>query len=163
MTPEELQERIRLGEDSRTELKDERAQPDDLAATVVSFANAAGGELVLGVANDRAVPGVSDLDGATLRIDFVFDDRVEIASPCRSPEHRPADPGARSDGSRRRRPRSARSCTGVPRRFRPRFASGGRTSGRALVSPDADRRSGRSTPRPASRSDDAARRAAAAL
>ncbi|MBI4614875.1 MAG: putative DNA binding domain-containing protein, partial [Planctomycetes bacterium] len=82
MSPEELRERIRLGEDGRTEFKDERSHPDDLAAAIVSFANSAGGDLLLGVANDRSVPGVSDPDQAMLRLDNICRQNIEPPLVC---------------------------------------------------------------------------------
>jgi ATP-dependent DNA helicase RecG len=77
MTLEELKERIRLGEDTRTEFKDERVQPDDLAAAIVSLANTNGGDIFLGVANDGSLPGVSNPDQTTLLIDNVCRQNIE--------------------------------------------------------------------------------------
>ena len=62
MTPEELRQRINTGEDSRTEFKDEQADADSLAAAIISFANSAGGLLLVGVSDRGAPVGVADQD-----------------------------------------------------------------------------------------------------
>ncbi len=77
MNTEEVRERVRLGEDSRTEFKREEVHEDDLAASLTSFANGAGGMLILGVADDRAVRGVRDPDRTILRIDNISRQNVE--------------------------------------------------------------------------------------
>ncbi|MBI5365697.1 MAG: putative DNA binding domain-containing protein [Planctomycetes bacterium] len=77
MTPQELEERVRLGEDARTEFKVESAHPDALAVVMVSFANSEGGVLLLGVADDRALKGVADPDAQCLRIDEIRRNNVE--------------------------------------------------------------------------------------
>ncbi|MBI5244349.1 MAG: putative DNA binding domain-containing protein [Elusimicrobia bacterium] len=77
MTGNDLKARIRLGEDARAEFKDARVHPDDLAAAIVSFANTAGGEIIVGVADDRTLRGVADPDQAVLRIDNICRQNVE--------------------------------------------------------------------------------------
>jgi ATP-dependent DNA helicase RecG len=58
----ELRTRIQKWEDRCTELKLQAIHPDDLSAAIVSFANAEGGQLIIGVSNDRRVVGVTDAD-----------------------------------------------------------------------------------------------------
>lgn len=78
MTPDEFKQRISLGEDARTEFKEEPVRPDALAAAIVSFANsAAGGAILLGVADDGRPAGVADADTATVRIDDICRQNVE--------------------------------------------------------------------------------------
>jgi ATP-dependent DNA helicase RecG len=77
VTTDELRERIRLGEDARTELKDERVHTDALEAAIVSFANAAGGVIAIGVADDGETRGVADADALILRIDNVCRNSIE--------------------------------------------------------------------------------------
>ncbi len=77
MTLQELEEHIRLGEDSRTEFKEERAHPDALAAAMVSFANGEGGAILLGVADNRTVTGVSNSDEKMLTVDEIRRQNVE--------------------------------------------------------------------------------------
>lgn len=80
METEKLNERIRVGEDSRTEFKREDAHNDDLAAAIVSFANGTGGDLILGIDNDRQIVGVSNSDQLALRLDQVC--RQNVDPPC---------------------------------------------------------------------------------
>ncbi len=68
----ELQRRIAAWEDLHTEFKQWPVRPPvDVAAALVSLANTDGGQLVLGVSNDRRVPGVGDADRAAQTIDQV--------------------------------------------------------------------------------------------
>src|SRR6187551_260460 len=53
-----IRECIALGEGPKIEFKDERIRPADLAETLVAFANADGGTVLMGVADDGAVVGV---------------------------------------------------------------------------------------------------------
>lgn len=71
MNVAELQERILRWEDLHTEFKEWPVAPDDLAATIVAFANTDGGQFVLGVANDRSVRGVDNSDRVTRDVDNV--------------------------------------------------------------------------------------------
>jgi ATP-dependent DNA helicase RecG len=77
MTPDELFDRIQLGEDSTTEFKDERVRPEGLAAAIVSFANASGGDVVIGVADDGRIVGVGHPDKLANRVDSVCRNNVE--------------------------------------------------------------------------------------
>ena len=53
---------ISLGEDSTRQFKRDVTNPDALAAEMVAFANAEGGTLFLGVADDGTTPGLSTDD-----------------------------------------------------------------------------------------------------
>ena len=67
----ELHQRIETWEDLHTEFKEWPVPPDDLSASLVAFANTDGGQLILGVANNRQVKGVDDPDRAMQRVDQV--------------------------------------------------------------------------------------------
>lgn len=77
MNIRELQERIAQWEDLHTEFKEWPVQPDDLAASLVAFANTDGGQLILGVTNNRVVVGVDDADRVTRGIDNVASNNCE--------------------------------------------------------------------------------------
>jgi len=62
MNSAELRSRIQNWEDVHTEFKLQAVHPDELAAAIVAFANSDGGQLIIGVSNDRRVVGVTDLD-----------------------------------------------------------------------------------------------------
>ncbi len=61
-----LRTEIALGEDSTRQFKRDVTNPDALAAEMVAFANAEGGTLYLGVADDGTMPGLSVDDVARL-------------------------------------------------------------------------------------------------
>jgi ATP-dependent DNA helicase RecG len=67
----ELRERIARWEDLHTEFKQRIDNTDDLAASLVAFANTDGGQLVIGVANDRSITGIADADREHQRVDGV--------------------------------------------------------------------------------------------
>jgi len=67
----ELRERIVRWKNLHTEFKEWPLHPDDLAATIVAFANTDGGQLILGVADDRSITGVEDTDRASRDVDNV--------------------------------------------------------------------------------------------
>ena len=71
MEKEELMEIIKKGEDSFTEFKEEKVHSDDLAAEIVAFANTEGGNLIMGIADNREILGVTDLDKEMQRIDNI--------------------------------------------------------------------------------------------
>ncbi len=71
MTPDELRERIARGEDPHTDFKRTVDRNADLARDLVCFANSDGGQLIIGVADDRTVVGVQDVDALMLRVDDV--------------------------------------------------------------------------------------------
>jgi len=82
MNEVELLQLIRQWEDSYTEFKEESAHSDDLAATIVAFANTDGGRLILGVAEDRRITGVTDPDRLMQRIDQICHHNVEPPLVC---------------------------------------------------------------------------------
>ncbi len=67
----ELRERVSRWEDLHTEFKERVDNPDDLAASLVAFANTDGGQLVIGVRRDRTIVGVADADAEHRRVDMV--------------------------------------------------------------------------------------------
>ncbi len=67
----ELQQRIAKWEDLHTEFKNERVSSNDLADAIVSFANTDGGQLIIGVNNNRSIDGVSNTDQIMQRIDQI--------------------------------------------------------------------------------------------
>jgi ATP-dependent DNA helicase RecG len=67
MTPEELEKRLRLGEDAVTEFKSvllnsHKVDPKDIARAIVALANTKGGHLLLGVEDDGTVTGAGTLE-----------------------------------------------------------------------------------------------------
>lgn len=66
MTLEELTAQIALGEDSRRQFKQDIHNTDALAAEMAAFANTDGGVILLGVADDGGLPGLSLTDVARL-------------------------------------------------------------------------------------------------
>jgi len=73
----ELQERIAKWENLHTEFKEWPVRPDDLAASLVGFANTDGGQLILGVTKDRAAVGVNDPERVTREVNIVAANRCE--------------------------------------------------------------------------------------
>ena len=67
----ELVRRVEQGENLHTEFKAWPVQADDLAASLVAFANTDGGQLMLGVTDDGQMRGVDDFDLVTQRMDQV--------------------------------------------------------------------------------------------
>ena len=62
MIPDTLQTLLVTGEDSRRQFKRDITNADALAAEMAAFANAEGGTLFLGVADDGSAPGLSRTD-----------------------------------------------------------------------------------------------------
>lgn len=73
----ELHARIDAWENLHTEFKAWPVHPDDLAATLVAFANTDGGELVLGVSEGRELSGVGDSDRVARDVDNVAANNCE--------------------------------------------------------------------------------------
>jgi ATP-dependent DNA helicase RecG len=71
MDHDELLQRILRWENLHTEFKEWPVSNHDLAAALVAFANADGGQLVLGVRDDRRIVGLSAPDAVMQRIDQV--------------------------------------------------------------------------------------------
>jgi ATP-dependent DNA helicase RecG len=71
MNRAELQRRLHKWEDLHTEFKEWPVQADDLAASLIAFATTDGGQLILGVAEDRRIHGVADADAVMQKVDQV--------------------------------------------------------------------------------------------
>lgn len=67
----ELRERIATWENLHTDFKERIDSVDELAKDLVCFANTDGGQLILGIAKDRAIVGVSDVDATNRTVDNV--------------------------------------------------------------------------------------------
>ncbi|MGH8064258.1 MAG: RNA-binding domain-containing protein [Candidatus Entotheonellia bacterium] len=97
MNLSELYERIARWEDLHTEFKEWPVHPDDLAASLVAFANTDSGQLILGVANSRVIVGVEDSDRVTRDVDNVAVNNCEppiavlqeVLYPRTSPHNKP--------------------------------------------------------------------------
>jgi ATP-dependent DNA helicase RecG len=66
MNLNELKAQVALGEDSRRQFKQDVTNADALAAEIAAFANSEGGLILLGAADDGAVPGLTRADVARL-------------------------------------------------------------------------------------------------
>ena len=82
MQETQVRQLIQQGEDSYTEFKEDTAHPDNLAATIVAFANTDGGRLILGVSDEGMVIGVPDADHMMQRIDQICTHNVEPPLIC---------------------------------------------------------------------------------
>lgn len=90
MDPARLEERLRLGEDSRTEFKGVAARNfdvdvGDIARAVAAFANSGGGQIFLGVEDDGTPTGVGSLaqaDALMRKISQACRDRVRPVIAC---------------------------------------------------------------------------------
>lgn len=67
----ELTNRFTDGEDIHTEFKEDRPDPDDLAAEIIAFANADGGQIFIGVADDGQIVGAPDPNSLMRTIDNI--------------------------------------------------------------------------------------------
>jgi len=67
----ELLKRIEKWEDLHTQFKQWPIPADDIAPVLVAFANTDGGQMVLGVANNRQIVGVDDADAVFQKVDQV--------------------------------------------------------------------------------------------
>lgn len=77
MNLKELEERISQWEGLHTEFKEWPVHPDDLAASLVAFANTDGGQLILGVSESREIKGVQDPDRVARDVDNVAANNCE--------------------------------------------------------------------------------------
>ena len=73
----ELLVRIDNWENLHTEFKVWPVRPDDLAAVLVAFANTDGGELILGVSEQREISGIEDSDRVFREVDNVAANNCE--------------------------------------------------------------------------------------
>ena len=62
MNREELKQLVAMGEDSGRQFKADVRNPDSLASDLVAFSNGAGGVILIGVADDSSMPGLSAED-----------------------------------------------------------------------------------------------------
>lgn len=62
MNKRELQQLVKLGEDSSRQFKVDVTNPDSLAAELVAFSNSKGGTIIIGVADDGTLVGLSAQD-----------------------------------------------------------------------------------------------------
>ena len=69
MNAAELRARVARGADLHTEFKLWPVGPGELAEVLVAFANTDGGQLFLGIADDRRIAGVDDPDTVTRGVD----------------------------------------------------------------------------------------------
>lgn len=81
MNQTELADRIRLGEDSKTEFKEKLIHVDELAASIVCLANVLGGDLIFGVTDKNNVVGLSDVDRVIESLENVSRQNVEPPIP----------------------------------------------------------------------------------
>ncbi|MCA9610184.1 MAG: putative DNA binding domain-containing protein [Myxococcales bacterium] len=81
--PEDVEARLRTGEDSRTEFKSARALPsgDDVAKEVVAFANSGGGDILFGVSDAPAIEGVGDVKDAERLQRFIVQTCADSVTP----------------------------------------------------------------------------------
>jgi len=73
----ELKERILKGEDLHTEFKESFSDNEDIAKSIVCFANTDGGQLIVGVNDNGEIVGVENIDELQRRIDDVAYNRCE--------------------------------------------------------------------------------------
>lgn len=73
----ELKERIIKGEDLHTEFKEFLIDNENIAKSIVCFANTDGGQIIVGVNKDGDIVGVKDLDILIRRIDDIAHNRCE--------------------------------------------------------------------------------------
>ncbi|MBI4605461.1 MAG: ATP-binding protein, partial [Planctomycetes bacterium] len=67
----ELEARVRGGENLTTEFKAAAIHPDQLAASIVAFANTSGGAIVFGIEDDGKIVGLEDVDDVAKTVDNV--------------------------------------------------------------------------------------------
>jgi len=77
----ELRERIAKGEDLHTEFKELIESNEDLAKSIVCFANTDGGQIIIGVSKTAEIVGVENIDEIVRRIDDVAFNRCEPPVP----------------------------------------------------------------------------------
>lgn len=73
----ELQQRVTRWENIHTEFKETLVHPDDLAASIVAFANTDGGQLIIGVDKNHNILGVEDSDRIMRDVDNIAANNCE--------------------------------------------------------------------------------------
>ena len=76
MSADEIARVVEDGETMYAEFKSAAARPESLATAFISFLNAEGGVLWLGIEDDGTVSGVADVDAARQRVDQVLANNV---------------------------------------------------------------------------------------
>lgn len=77
MDLKEFQERITHWENLHTEFKEKLVHPDDVAASLVAFANTDGGQFIIGVDKNRTIVGVEDIDRVLRDVDNIATNNCE--------------------------------------------------------------------------------------
>ena len=72
-----LKKRHMKGKDLHTEFKERLPDNESLAKSLVCFANADGGQLILGVGDKGDIVGIADVDEALQKIDDIATSRCE--------------------------------------------------------------------------------------
>ena len=67
MNPTELAARLIKGEDFHTEFMEHLTHADDLAASIIAFANTDGGQMIFGVNDEREITSLGDETDHTLQ------------------------------------------------------------------------------------------------
>ena len=76
MSEDEIARVVQGGETMYAEFKSAAARPESLATAFISFLNAEGGVLWLGIEDDGTVSGVTDVDAARQRVDQILANNV---------------------------------------------------------------------------------------
>ena len=76
MAADEIAQVVQDGETMYAEFKSAAARPESLATAFISFLNAEGGVLWLGIEDDGTVSGVTDVDAARQRVDQILANNV---------------------------------------------------------------------------------------
>jgi len=84
LTPSALRKMVTLGETDRVEFKRKISYPLKVAREAVAFANSAGGVILIGVEDNRTIPGLNDPDGD----EFLLDRALALACVPRIPHKR---------------------------------------------------------------------------
>jgi ATP-dependent DNA helicase RecG len=74
---QELTSRIAKGEGLHTEFKETFSNNEDIAKSIVSFANTDGGQLIIGINNNGEIVGIENIDEFIRRIDDIAFNRCE--------------------------------------------------------------------------------------
>jgi ATP-dependent DNA helicase RecG len=77
MNEQELRERITKGEGLHTEFKEYFDDNEDIAKSIICFANTDGGQIIVGVSDNGEIVGVENIDELIRRIDDVAFNRCE--------------------------------------------------------------------------------------
>ncbi len=81
MNLQELNKQIALGEDSRRQFKVDVRNTDSLAAEMTAFTNSEGGIIIIGVADDGSIVGLSGKDVSRINQQISNADNQHVRSP----------------------------------------------------------------------------------